>query len=51
MEDDTMTYIWSQRAMIKGDNIHLVTVDIFECLAYSYAFAQVNSLKIWSRAI
>lgn len=42
-EDDTMTYVWSDRATIKGDNIHLVTTNVFECLAYSYAFAQVRT--------
>lgn len=42
-EEDNMSYVWSDRATIKADHIHLVTPNIFERLAYSYAFAQVRS--------
>lgn len=50
-EDDTMTYVWSDRATIKGDNIHLVTTNIFECLAYSYAFAQSVKLAFFETLV
>ncbi|KAL8424663.1 hypothetical protein Efla_006448 [Eimeria flavescens] len=50
-EEDTMTYIWAERATIKGDNIHLVTTDIFECLAYSYAFAQSVKLAVFETLV
>ncbi|CDJ42927.1 uncharacterized ACR, YagE family COG1723 domain-containing protein, putative [Eimeria tenella] len=50
-EDDTMTYVWSDRATIKGDNIHLVTTNVFECLAYSYAFAQSVKLAFFETLV
>ncbi|KAL8428796.1 hypothetical protein ACSSS7_006981 [Eimeria intestinalis] len=50
-EEDTMTYVWADRATIKGDNIHLVTTDIFECLAYSYAFAQSVKLAVFETLV
>ena len=44
-EEDDMNYVWAERAAIRGDHIHLVTSNMFERLAYSYAFAQVTCVK------
>ncbi|XP_026192049.1 sporulation protein RMD1 [Cyclospora cayetanensis] len=50
-EDDTMTYVWGDRATIKADSIHLVTTNVFECLAYSYAFAQSVKLALFETLV
>lgn len=43
-ENDEMSYVWSEKQGIRQDTIHLVSDNIFEKLAYSYAFAQVHYL-------
>nr|CEL67992.1 TPA: Os07g0694800 protein, related [Neospora caninum Liverpool] len=50
-EDDTMSYVWSERATIKADHIHLVTPNVFERLAYSYAFAQSVKLAVFETVV
>lgn len=50
-EEDDMSYIWAERAMIKADRIHLVTSDVNEGLAYSYAFAQSVKLAVFETVV
>eukprot|EP00920_Eleutheroschizon_duboscqi_P031156 GHVT01075329.1.p1 GENE.GHVT01075329.1~~GHVT01075329.1.p1 ORF type:complete len:278 (+),score=4.42 GHVT01075329.1:1309-2142(+) len=51
VEEDDMNYVWADRAAIKQDHIHLVSEDIFERLAYSYAFAQSVKLAVFETVV
>jgi len=50
-EFDDMNYVWSQMSAIRQDNIHLVTSNTFEQLAYSYAFAQSCKLAVFENVV
>eukprot|EP01069_Polyplicarium_translucidae_P012598 Polyplicarium_translucidae@DN5377_c0_g1_i1.p1 len=51
VEEDDMNYIRADRRAIKQDTIHLVTDEIFERLAYSYAFAQSAKLSFFETEV
>ncbi|CEL92988.1 unnamed protein product [Vitrella brassicaformis CCMP3155] len=50
-EEDDMSYVWGDKPQIRKDTMHLVTSDMFEKLAYSYAFAQSVKLTVFEEVI
>ncbi|OII76458.1 hypothetical protein cand_001870 [Cryptosporidium andersoni] len=50
-QDDDMTYVWADSRIIRHDNIHLVSDNILERLAYSYAMGQSVKLSVFENVV